>query len=143
MEINFSRGDLLAGQPIPPNWYKGSIVKEELRKRDNVLDYIITLDFEDPLLAQDERTVEHVFFNFVKGKGFLIVLMAALLNRNVKEITDGMEKGEKFPFQFGEGQNVGKKVQFELFNDPYEGRLLNKIRTFIPYSMDPPTMPLS
>lgn len=139
MELNFSKGDLLQGLPIAPAWYKGSIIKEEMRTREGVLDYVITVDFDDPALKADERTVEHTFFNAVgKGRGFLVPFMGALLNKNIKEIADALEKGQSFGFAFGEGQNVGKKLQFQLINEPYQGRLLNKLQNFLPYSAEIP-----
>ena len=120
MEITFNKGDLLAGQPLPPGWFKGSIIKEDLTTREGAIDYKITLDFEDPLLKNDERFIEHTFYNCVgKGKGFLIPYMASLLNMNIREVTDKMEKGQNLGFQFGEGQNVGKKIQFKVTNEQY------------------------
>ena len=139
MEINFSKGDLLAGMPIPPNWYKGKIIQEELKTREGSIDYVITLDFEDPLLSNDDRKIDHTFWNCVgKGKGFLIPYMASLLNMNIREVTDKMEKGQNLGFLFGEGQNVGKKIQFKVTNEQYQGRILNKVESFLPYSSEVP-----
>jgi hypothetical protein len=139
VELNFSKGDLLQGQPITPGFYKGSIIKEELLTRDGVIDYKITLNFDDEALSADERFVEHTFFTCLgKGRGFLIPYMAALLNKNTKEITDGMDKGQTFGFSFGEGQNVGKKVQFQVTNEQYQGRIQNRVATFIPYLAEVP-----
>src|SRR6266705_4169369 len=139
MEINFSKGDLLAGQPIGPGWYKGTIVKEEIATAEGKINYTITLNFDDPALSADERTVDHTFWNCVgSGKGFLRPYMASLLNKSLKEVTDGLDKGQNFGFQFGEGQNVGKKIQFKLDNESYQGRILNKIQGWLPYSMEVP-----
>lgn len=139
MELTFSKGDLLAGQSIEPNWYKGTIVKEEFLTREGVMDYKITLNFDDPKLAEDDRFVETTFFTVLgKGRLRLIPYMAALQNKTVTEITDAMESGKTIGFEFGEGQNQGKKIQFKLINEPYQGRVLNKIETFLPYSAPAP-----
>lgn len=139
MEINFSRGDLLAGQPIAPGWYKGTIKSDKVVIEGGRIDNVIVLDFENAALAADERTVQHTFFHAVeKGKGFLVPYMAALLNKPVKEILDGLEKGTLYGFSIGEDKNTGAKIQFKLINEPYQGRILNKIETFIPYGMEAP-----
>lgn len=139
MELGFSKGDLLAGQPITPGWYKGSVKSEEIVNRDGVIDYKITLDFDDTLLKADERFVDHTFFTcLTKGKGFLVPFIAAILNKNVKEIVDAMESGTPMSFAFGESQNVGKKIQFLVSNETYQGRIQNRVQNFLPYNAEPP-----
>lgn len=139
MEINFSKGDLLQGQAITPGWYKGTIIKDEIKVENNRIDNAITLNFEDPTLAEDDRTIVHTFYNAIdKGKGFLVIYMSALLNKPVKELTEGLEKGQMYGFSIGEGKNVGKKIQFKLTNEMFNGRPQNRVETFIPYEMEAP-----
>lgn len=139
MDINFSRGDLLAGQAITPAWYTGTIISDELKTENGRVDNEIILDFDDPALKADERTVKHTFYNAIdKGKGFLVPYMASLLNKPIKDIVDGLEKGTTYGFSIGEKKNVGKKIQFKLTNEMYQGRPQNRIETFLPVGVEAP-----
>ena len=130
---------MLAGQPIQPGWYTGTILKDELKSEGGRIDNEIVLDFDNELLRNDERTIKHTFFNAIdKGKGFLVTYMAALLNKPVKDIVDGLEKGQTYGFSIGEGKNVGKKIQFKVINEMYQGRPQNRVETFIPAGMEAP-----
>jgi hypothetical protein len=110
-----------------------------LKPREGQIDYICTFGkFEHPMLKQDERFVEHTFFTcLTKGKGFLVPFIAAVQSKNVKEIVDAMEAGTPINFAFGEGQNVGKKMQILIFMDQYQGRPQIRVQNFLPYSAEP------
>lgn len=140
MELGFTKGELLQGAPIENGWYKCEILKETLATVEGKLNYTIIFGkFENPALKADERFVEHVFRNILdqKQKGFLTPLIAAVQQKNVKEIVDAMEAGTPLNFQFGEGQLVGTKMQILIFMDQYQGRPQIRVQNFLPYAAEP------
>lgn len=139
MIINFSKNDLMQGQPFTPNWYKGVILKDEIKTDKGRIDYVLTLGFDDAQLKSDERTLTCPFYNAIdKGKGFLVPLMASLLRKSIKEITESMEAGIALAFEIGDGINTGKQVQFYVDNEMFEGRPISKVKSFLPYDAQPP-----
>lgn len=138
MEIEITKAQLLKGQAFDNGWYKGIVQSASCstkRKADSI-DGEVTLSFEDPVLAADERTIDHTFFNMLgKGIGFLSPYIAAIQGKSVKEIADALEAGQKLSFDFEACQ--GKKIQFEIKNELYEGRITSKVKNWLPYSAEP------
>lgn len=138
MIIKLGRGELLAGQPITPGWYKGKVEKAvcSTKRQANVIDGIIDISFEDPALKADERTVQHTFFSMIgSGIGFLAPYAAAIAGKTSKQIAAELEDGS---FEFDFEETAGKVIQFYLDNEIYQGRVINKIKNFIPYNMEAP-----
>ena len=136
--IKFSKGDLLRNQPITPGWYKGKIIKVKSETAEGKINGTITLDFEDQMLAADERTIDHTFWNYLgKGIGFMVPLMGAVLNKPIKEIADALDKGQTLDFNFDESLE-GAKIQFRVENEIYQGNPQNRVKAFLPYSMEVP-----
>lgn len=137
MIIKVDKSVLMKGQPITPGWYKGKTHKPTSEIVGDKVNLGITLTFEDQMLSADERSVDHTFYNALnKGVGFLVPYIAAILRKPIKEIADGLGKDEAFDFDF---DLTGEKdIQFKLTNEPYQGRLVNKIEAWLPYDAEPP-----
>lgn len=126
----------MSSQPINPAWYKGEIIKKSEEIVGDKFNLSITLKFEDPALAQDDRTIDHTFYNAMgKGMGFLVIFQAALASVPVQQLAEGVARGENLDFD--SDTLVGKKIQFYVKNELYQGRQMNRVETFLPYTAEP------
>lgn len=131
--IQFTKGDLLRNQPINPDWYDVEIIKVKQEAVEGKINVTVTLKFEDQMLAADERTIDHTFYNCVgKGSGFVIPFMAGIINKPIKEVADGLEKGTAYAFNLDETLE-GKKVKARLENEMFQGNQLNKVKAWLPH----------
>lgn len=137
MIVQIRKADLMKNQPITPGWYKGKVVKiGKTEASGDRIDQPIEVNFEDPLLRQDDRTLEHTFYNaLTKGIGFVVSFAAAIKRMPVKTIADQLESGAAFDFDFE--KCLGEDIQFKVINDTYQGRIVNKIDGFLPYDATP------
>lgn len=136
--IKISRKDLLRGQPITPGIYKVVVAKiGKVEVSGDRMDQPITFDFEADRLKADERDIDYTFYNFVtKGIGFVVSFYAAIIGKPRAEIAADLESGKNLDFDFD--LTVGKKLQIKLINSEYEGRVQNKIESFLPYDLEIP-----
>ena len=137
MEIEISKAQLLKGQAFDNGVYKGTIqsAKCTSTRKSDAIDGEIVFAFEDETLAADERTIDHTFYNMLgKGIGFLTPYIAAVQGKSIKEVTDALAKGEKLKFDFDATQGI--KLQIEIKNELFEGRLVSKVKNFLPYNAE-------
>lgn len=125
MIIKLTKADLLKGQPIPPKWYDAEITKAEHKasKDGTSLNYVYTFKIADANDAEIDN-----YFNS-KAPGMMAPFIAALQKKTLAEVIEGMESGV---LDFDTEMPVGKKLKIEVVNEPYEGRLTNKIKAFLP-----------
>jgi len=131
MIIKLTKADLLKGQPITPKWYAAEIKKiEHKASRDATsLNYVYTFSIPDA----NDAEVDHYFNS--KAPGMMAPFIAAILKKSLAEIIEGMESGT---LDFDTDMPVGKRVMIEVKNEPYEGRLTNKIVGFLPEGAQTP-----
>lgn len=125
MIIKLTAADLLKGQPIAPAWYDAEVVKNEHKtsKDGASLNYVYTFR----IASANNAEIEHYFNS--KAPGMMTPFIAATLKKGVQEIISGMEDGS---INFDTDVPLGKKYKIEVVNEPYEGRLTNKIKAFLP-----------
>lgn len=126
MIVKITKADLMRGKVLAPNWYKVTVVGHEIKhaKSDaNSLNYVYTFRFP----AVDNYELDHTFNT--KALGFIAPFIAAIRNTNVTEIANAIQ-GESFDFDTDEP--LGKELQVKIANEPYEGRLTNKVKEFMP-----------
>lgn len=131
MIIKLTKADLLKGQPIPPKWYEAEIKKIEHKasKDATSLNYVYT--FSIP--SANDAEIDHYFNS--KAPGMMAPFIAAVLRKTLAEIIEGMESGT---LDFDTDMPVGKKLMIDVRNEPYEGRLTNKIAAFLPEGAQTP-----
>lgn len=138
MKITLGRGDLLAGQPITPGWYKVHVdsAKNSSKRKTNVLDGIVEFSFLEGQLKADERTVQHTFFAYASdGIGFIVPYAAAILGKTSAQLADELDEGQELDFDFEE--SVGHDLYINIDNETYQGRVLNKVKAFLPINVEP------
>lgn len=121
--ISLSQSDLAKGQPITPGWYKAEIISfvtKSPKSSNDSVNYVPTFKISD----RYETELEH-FFNS-KAPGMMTPFIAAVEGKSQKEILD-----TPGGYVLDTDTYVGKKLQVEVFNDTFEGRLTNKIKGFL------------
>ena len=126
MIIKISKADLMKGKVLPPNWYRVSIVGADVRhpkQGQDSLNYCYTFRFD----TVDGYELEHIFNT--KALGFMAPFIAAVRNTNLAEIAASMNNET---LEFDNEEPLGKVIQVKVTNEPWEGRLTNKIKDFLP-----------
>lgn len=131
MLLKLTQADLMKGQPIMPRWYEAEVTKVEHKtsKDGASLNYIYT--FRVP--AAKNAEIDNYFNS--KAPGMMAPFIAAVQKKTLAEIIVGMEGGT---LDFDTESLVGKKLQIEVKNESYEGRLTNKISAFLPEGAQTP-----
>lgn len=131
MIIKLTKSDLLKGQPIPPKWYEATVRKVEHKpsKDNQSLNYVYT--FIIP--SADDAEIDHYFNS--KALGMMAPFVSAVLKKSLAEIIESMENGS---LDYDTDMPIGKKLMVEVKNEPYEGRLTNKIAAFLPEGAQTP-----
>lgn len=126
MIVKITKSDLQRGKVLSPNWYRVLVVGHDVRhaKSDaNSLNYVYTLRF--PSVDNYELDIQ---FN-TKALGMVAPFIAAIRNTNVQEIINSM-KDDSFDWDTDEA--LGKELQVKVSNEPWEGRLTNKVKEYLP-----------
>ena len=131
MKIELTKADLLKGSPIEPGWYGAEIVNyfPKPSKDGGSLNHIFTLK----LPKKDGTEIEHNFNS--KAIGMMAPFIAAIQEKPIKEIIDAMGNNT---LAFDTDTVIGMKIQVKIKNEQFEGRLLNKVDGFLPYSAQIP-----
>lgn len=137
MILNFSKAEFLKGMIITPGWYKASIKTFDAKPPKGATDsmnFKYTFAITIPGRPEDEKPeIEHIFNS--KAKGFMIPFIVAITGKPAQTIMDEMTAGS---LQFDTEACVGQIVQVKIENEPYEGRLTNKIKNFLNEKADLP-----
>jgi len=125
MKISIPQGDLLKNRPLPPEWYKAVFKKMETRpsKDQKSTNFVATFELE-----VDGREMD------AQWNSKLIAMMEPFIEviTGVKTPVDSEGKPLS-DLSFDPDEHIGKKCQVKLDNDAFEGRLISKIKAFLPY----------
>lgn len=122
--LNLTVADMLKGSPITPGWYKCAVSKVEVKpsKDGGSLNFITTFKLEDKNGTEIEN-----FFNS-KAPGMMTPFIAASTNKTMQEMVDGGA------LQVNTDDWMSYKLQVQVKNEPWEGRLTNKIGGYLAYN---------
>lgn len=125
MIINVPKSDLLRGQPIQPGWYKAEVVefKAAPSKDQQSMNYTPVFRLETP----NQETAETNFNS--KLLSMMGPYLAALDGVPLKNYLDAVNGALVVDTE----KHIGKKLQIKIKNEPWEGRLMNRIEAFLPY----------
>lgn len=133
--INISKSDLQGGEVIPPGWYKAEVISFKVKPPKSGGD---SLNYEPrfKIYAKgsnvDERELNHTFNSQAIGR--MAPFIAAVKEMPLKQIVDGLQGNT---LQFDTDEAIGKKLQIKIKNEPYDGRMTNKIDDFAAYDAAP------
>ncbi len=118
--INISKQDILRQQTLEPGWYKckvSAIVPKASKDK-------LSLNFETKfVLDGDERELTTNFNSKAMGMAIPFV-EAATGDKITEEVSIDTDK------------LIGAKLTIKVENEPYDGRLVNKVTNFLPYDAD-------
>ena len=133
MKITITKADLLRGETINPGWYKAVIIsfvaKPPKTGAGESMNYVPTFKLPD----LDDRELPFTFNS--KAIGRMGPMIAAVRDKPLTEIVAQMESGA---LDFDSDEAIGKQLYIHIVNEPYEGRLTNKIGSFLPITATPP-----
>ncbi len=133
--INLSKADLLGGEVIPPGWYKVevlSMVVKPPKSGGDSLNYVPRFKIIAKGQPQDEMELNHTFNSQAIGR--MAPFIAAIQERPLKKIVEELAGNS---LQFDTDEAVGKKLQIQIKNEPYEGRMTNKVESFAGWDAAP------
>jgi len=122
----------MKGQAIAPGWYKVEITAFTIKppkSGGDSLNYVPT--FRIPSL--DGLELNHTFNS--QAIGNMGPFIGALQNKPVKQIMEEMKGGT---LEFDTDTCVGMKLQIQVKNEEYQGRMVNKVDGFLPYDATVP-----
>jgi hypothetical protein len=127
MKIQITKADLLRGETINPGWYKAEIIsfvaKQPKTGAGNSMNYVPT--FKLPEL--DDRELPFTFNSQAIGR--MGPMIAALRDKPLTDIVKALESGA---LDFDTDEAIGAKLYIHIVNEPYEGRLTNKVDNYLP-----------
>ena len=133
--INFSKADLTSGEIISPGWYKVeviSLITKPPKTGGDSLNYVPRFRIIDKSKPQYEMELQHTFNTQALGR--MAPFLAALMEKSIKTITEELNGNS---LMFNTDDAIGKKLQIYIKNEPYEGRLVNKVENFAAYDAAP------
>lgn len=127
MKISIPQADLQRNITLEPNWYRGKFVKMEVKpsKDKGSTNYIASIEIET-----DKRIMEHGFNS--KAMGFMQSFVESVTGEKVA-VVNGVVQGNA---DFEPEANYGKFLMVKVDNEPFEGRLVSKIKGFLPDGAD-------
>lgn len=136
MIVKLTKADLMKGQTITQGWYKAQIINfvcKPPKNSNDSMNYIPTFKLEDG--PHKDAELDRTFNS--KAIGMMGPFIAAVEEKNLQDIMKAIGDGT---LEFDTEASVGKKLQIKIINEPYEGRLVNKVEGFLPYN-DNATVP--
>lgn len=127
MMIKISRADLQKNVNLEPNWYKMTLKKHEAKPSADKGSVNFMFYFE---LEVDGRELTAQFNS--KMIQFMQPMIEVLQGAKVK-IESGVVKED---LDFEPEKYYGVKLQGKVENEPYDGRLISKVKAFLPYEAD-------
>lgn len=124
MIIKISPDELAKNQALEPEWYKGQVVAFEAKSSADgkSTNYIPTVKIE-----KDGRQLDYYFNS--KALGMMEAFAAVVNEVSVADI-------RKTGVEVDSEKAIGKKVKVHLIQEPYQGRINNKIDNWLPYDSD-------
>ncbi len=133
MKIQITKADLLRGETINPAWYKAEIIsfvaKPPKTGAGDSMNYIPTFKLPD----LDDRELPFTFNS--KAIGRMGPMIAAIQDKSLTDVIKAMDAGT---LDFDTDSAIGAKLWIHVINEPYEGRLTNKIDNFMSITSTPP-----
>lgn len=127
MIINIPKADLQRNINLEPNWYGAIFEKMETKPSADKqsTNYIPTFRIEE-----DGRTMEGMFNS--KALAMMQPFIEALRGQKVA-VKDKIVQED---ISFSPEEYYGTKLKVKVDNDPWDGRLVSKIKGFLPYQAD-------
>jgi len=127
MIINIPKADLQRNINLEPNWYDAVFEKMEtaLSKDKGSTNYVTTFRID-----VDGRSMEHMFNS--KALAFMQPFIEAIRGSKVAVV----DKVVQEDLQFQPEEFFGKKLKVKIENEPFDGRLVSKIKGFLPTGTD-------
>lgn len=127
MIINIPKADLQRNINLEPNWYGAIFEKMETKLTNDKqsTNYVTTIRIE-----ADGRSMEHMFNS--KALSMMQPFIEALRGQKVAVV----DKVVQEDISFQPEEYYGTKLKVKVDNDPWDGRLVSKIKGFLPYQAD-------
>jgi len=125
MKISIPKSDLLKNRPLEPGWYKAKYIKWSTKpsKDQKSTNFIATFELEIDGREMDAQWNTKLL---AMMEDFVVVISQKPLAIDA----DGKPTAD---LDFDPEEYFGNKCQVKLDNDPFEGRLISKIKAFAPY----------
>lgn len=135
MKITISKSDLLRGETITPGWYEAIVEKVVVAAPKSGGDSLnFTPFYKIPSLDNRELKGNPPFNS--QAMSNMAPFVAAIRKVNLKEVIDGLKADQGLDFDTDEA--TGAKIQIKIVNEPYNGRMTNKVDGFLPTGVQPP-----
>ncbi len=125
MKISIPQSDLLKNRPLKPEWYKAIFKKMETKpsKDKQSTNFVGTFELE-----LDGREMEAQWNS--KTMGMMEPFIEVITGEKTPVDAEGKPLASR---DFDPEEHYGKKCQVKLDNEPWEGRLISKVKAFLPY----------
>jgi len=126
IRITIPKSVLAAGNPLPTGWQQFTIGKPYTKaSKDGMsMNYWVPLVFDNDASG---REIEHLFNSKGIEKGFMNPFIAAITNKTLQEISEGLETGT---LEFDLEALEGTKILGKVYHTEFEGRIQSKIENF-------------
>lgn len=124
MKIQIPTADLLKNRPLTPGWYDAKFVKFEAKPTNDKKSTNFIATF---IIKKDEREMEALWSMKALGmmEKFVITITA-------REPEIDPNTGNPKPLDFEPEDYFGRELQVKIDNDQFDGRLISKIKDFLP-----------
>jgi hypothetical protein len=109
-----------------------SLVSKAPKTGGDSLNYVPRFKIIAKGKPQDGMELNHTFNSQAIGR--MAPFIAAILERPLKEISEGLAGNN---LEFDTDDAVGKKLQIQIANEPYDGRMVNRVVNFAAYGSAP------
>lgn len=119
--IKITKEEMLKGQPFPVGWYPGTLVKFDIEsnKAGDGINYIPSIQF---IHNGEEKIIKTWFSN--KAINNIVPFYEACTGKRIDR------KGE---LEFDTDEiKLGTRLLVGLIQEPYQGRIQNKMNNFLP-----------
>ena len=127
MIINIPKADLQRNINLEPNWYGAVFEKMEPKPSADKQSTNFYATFR---IEADGRSMEHPFNS--KALSMMQPFIEAIRGQKVAVV----DKVVQEDITFQPEEYFGKKLLLKIDNDPWDGRLVSKIKGFLPYEAD-------
>lgn len=122
MKLTITKADLLKNQASTPGWYKGRVksIKLDKAKTGNSYNFVTVFEIEE-----NGKEITN-WFN-TQAIGAIAPLVESITGAPIDPSSD---------FEIDTDVLVGEKLQVHIINDTYQGRIVDKIDNYAPYSAE-------
>lgn len=127
--IVFSKADILRSKTMEPAWASFTITKVDgpaKNANNNGYNYIVYFTLQDWKANPDLNGKEFKRTFSSLAMGMMIPLVAAARNVDVNTLTE--------QFNFDTDELLGKSIDGKISIDMYEGRPVNKVEEYLPFT---------